>query len=310
MSEGSIQSLVLIFPGALGDFLLALPTLRVLARRTAAASKTLVVPEPLRALARMAGVAERVASLDDAAGAWLFGGSTLPWWLEGRPAVLAWLGTGHPSLRERLATVAEPVRLFAVERGPGVVHAAMSYAAAAGVPAVRQVLAADARLDAGVSPQATALCRGLGRPVLAIHRGAGAPAKRWPASGFAEIVRRWRGDVVELLGPAECGDDPLPGARPARGWSVPDVAALLARTDVYLGNDSGITHLAAAVGARGVAVFVATDPTRWGPLTATLVALPGRPHPAASAPSPDRVLAELARAESLTSSHPRSSVRA
>jgi ADP-heptose:LPS heptosyltransferase len=47
--------------------------------------------------------------------------------------------------------------------------------------------------------------------------------------------------------------------------SVGQVAALLARCRLYVGNDSGLTHLAAAVGAETVAVFGPTDPAVWAP---------------------------------------------
>jgi len=51
----------------------------------------------------------------------------------------------------------------------------------------------------------------------------------------------------------------------ARNLNLAQVAALLCRADLYLGNDSGITHLAAAVGAPTVALFGPSDPRRWAP---------------------------------------------
>jgi len=43
------------------------------------------------------------------------------------------------------------------------------------------------------------------------------------------------------------------------------LAGVLARCSVYVGNDSGVSHLAAAVGAPTVAIFGPTDPRVWGP---------------------------------------------
>jgi heptosyltransferase III len=303
----------MIFPGALGDLLLVLPTLRRLRRRSGRARVTLVVAEPLRALVRSTGVAEHVASLDDASSAWLFGGSATPAWLADRPAVYAWLGADDAGLRRRLAAVADPVRLLSVERGPGRMHAAVAYARAAGVVGARRRLEADARLEPGDAEEARALTARLGRPILAIHRGAGARAKRWAPGAFAAVVSSWRsagGSVVELLGPAEADDEPLPGSVPVPDWSLPGVAALLRLVDAYVGNDSGLSHLAGAVGARGAVVFTATDPVRWRPLSPSLVAVRGLPTDRDPAPPPARVLQALARVESLTSSHPGSSVRA
>jgi ADP-heptose:LPS heptosyltransferase len=268
----------MIFPGALGDFLLALPTLRRLRRRHQASPATLVVGGVLRALARASGVADEIASLDDASSAWLFGGTTMPSWLARRPAVYSWFGGGH-ALADRLAVAAASVRLLGVERGPGRLHATVAYARAAGVGATRRELAAEAGIALPHSPRAEALVARVARPVLAIHRGAGSPAKRWARDRFVAVATDWtrtRGDVIELLGPAEAGDDPLAVTVPARDWELTDVAALLGLVDGYVGNDSGVSHLAAAVGCRGVAVFTATDPARWAPAGSSVMAIRDR----------------------------------
>ena len=55
------------------------------------------------------------------------------------------------------------------------------------------------------------------------------------------------------------------GATVARGMELKNVAALLSLCDVFLGNDSGLTHLAASVGVETVALFGPTDPGAWAP---------------------------------------------
>jgi heptosyltransferase-3 len=314
--EGSIRELAMILPGALGDFLLALPTLRLLRRRHRAMRTTLVVSGAVRGVARMSMVADEVASLDDASTAWLFGGTTMPPWLARRPAVFSWLG-GDASLRDRLAAAAATPCVLGVERGLDAVHATVAYARAAGVEAGWSELAGEARIAPPDSSRAQALVGQLSRPLLVIHRGAGAPAKRWPRDCFAAVADGWRrttGDVIDLLGPAEAADEALENTVPARDWELGDAAALLGLADAYAGNDSGISHLAAAVGCRGVAIFTSTDPARWAPVGGAVVALEDRAiahGPAAySTRSAARVLALLAARESLTSSDPGSSVRA
>src|SRR5262245_27751252 len=308
VQAGSIQRVLAIFPGALGDVLLVLPTLRRL-RRRAGGPLTLVLAEPLRALARTIGVADEVASLDDARSAWLYGASVVPPWLRDRPAVYAWLGADG-TLRDRLGVVSDAVRLLSVERGPGRLHAAVAYARAAGVGASRRALSADARVEPAGSSLAHDLVARVARPLLVVHRGAGAPAKRWARDAFAAVVSAWRGGVVELLGPAEAHDEPLDGAVAVRDWSLPDVAALLRLADRYVGNDSGVSHLAGAVGTCGAAVFTSTDPVRWRPLGTSIAAIRGGADDGAAGRATARVLQALTAVESLTSCDPGSSVRA
>jgi len=66
------------------------------------------------------------------------------------------------------------------------------------------------------------------------------------------------------------------------------VAGLLRRAALYVGNDSGITHMAAAVGVPVVALFGPTDPARWAPQG-------GRVEVLAQETSPQEVLEALGR---------------
>ncbi len=92
---------------------------------------------------------------------------------------------------------------------------------------------------------------------MVIHAGSGSPRKNWPY--FEELAGRLS-DVVNLFGPNEEGisrKEILP---------LPQVFQLLRRCRAYIGNDSGITHLAAYLGCPTVAIFGPTDPRIWGPI--------------------------------------------
>ncbi len=113
----------------------------------------------------------------------------------------------------------------------------------------------------------------VGKRLLVVAPGSGAREKNWPSSYFKEIARWWRqkdhGQVLVLLGPAE-EDQGLEAlfaedALVVKGLTLGQVVPLLARCEVYLGNDSGITHLAAVLGTRTVALFGPTDPLLWHP---------------------------------------------
>jgi heptosyltransferase-3 len=274
----SIERVVVVFPGALGDLLLALPALRLIRARHAGAWLTLVVGGPLVGLARLAEVAEDVVSLDGADAAGLFGGEHLPSWLAERPTLYSWLGGGDPALRTRVGRVTRAAHFYRVEQGPGERHVASEYIRALGlVPASPEPLPAQIRPPA--SSLASDLLAHLPATVLAVHAGAGSRAKRWDNAGFVQVANWWRssgGAAVIIAGPAEAGEAPMLGPPEARDWPLPDVAALLAGAALFLGNDSGISHLAAAVGTPGVVLFGPTDARRWRPLSPTVVALQAR----------------------------------
>jgi hypothetical protein len=117
-----------------------------------------------------------------------------------------------------------------------------------------------------------AICSALGPGFLALHPGSGSPAKNWPVDCFAEIVRARAGDGPWLLvrGPADHAVarplSDLPGALLAADLPIRVLGALLSQAGLYIGNDSGITHLAAASGAPTVALFGPTDPATWSPV--------------------------------------------
>lgn len=113
-------------------------------------------------------------------------------------------------------------------------------------------------------------------PLVILHPGSGSRTKCWPLKHFLKLARsmrdrNWR--TAFLLGPIErerFSGDALQKLRevapvlPAQGLC--DVAATLAAVDLFVGNDSGVSHLAAAVGTRVIAVFRPTDPVLWRPL--------------------------------------------
>lgn len=107
---------------------------------------------------------------------------------------------------------------------------------------------------------------------LAIHPGSGSATKNWASSRFLALVEQLSADRPWLLveGPAdEVAAATLlshPRAVRARGLSVRVLGAVLARAGLYVGNDSGVSHLAAAFGAPTLALFGPTDPAVWSPV--------------------------------------------
>lgn len=105
-----------------------------------------------------------------------------------------------------------------------------------------------------------------------IHPGSGSPKKNWPLERFlnlADTLRASERNVAWILGPAERDSEMHRSLRDVdivHTRSLVDIAHCLSKTELYVGNDSGITHLAAAVQCPTVAIFGASDPAIWAPI--------------------------------------------
>ena len=122
-----------------------------------------------------------------------------------------------------------------------------------------------------------------GDPFIVIHPGAGKKQNIWPPHNFAETVMRLREiqplGVVAVRGPVDTETlDRFMSACPRVDAELPMpslgfLGALMKRAAVTLCNDTGIMHIAGAVGANCCAVFGPTDPDRWKPVNGNVVAV-------------------------------------
>ncbi len=129
--------------------------------------------------------------------------------------------------------------------------------------------------------EAAALCADLpgNGPFWALHPGAGKRQNVWPPERFAAVasaVARRGIPVLVLHGPADGREVAALSARltlsaadapvvVAPGLSVGTTAAIIARADRFLCNDTGVMHVAGALGTPTVALFGPTDPALWKP---------------------------------------------
>ena len=118
-------------------------------------------------------------------------------------------------------------------------------------------------------------------PLIAIHPGSGSDRKNWPLQNWIELGNAIadQNGLIVVAGEA----DEVQAARLKREWNdgqtrfaenlpLPQLAAVLERT-VFVGHDSGISHLAAAVGANCVLLFGPTNPKVWAPLNQNVTVL-------------------------------------
>ncbi|WP_435010669.1 glycosyltransferase family 9 protein [Tundrisphaera lichenicola] len=149
-------------------------------------------------------------------------------------------------------------------------------------------------------------------PLLAVHVGAGAAAKRWPTRHWQELVRLFLDDGwrVIVVGGAEdrATASALGTHARLRDWSgrfrITETAALLERADLFIGSDSGPAHLAASASTASVILFSGTNrPGQWRPWSRRALVLrqtvrcrpchhkvcPLADHPCMAGLEPDRV---------------------
>ena len=264
-----------IFPGALGDFICFLPALQALRQQG------LVDLYARSEFSDLAPGDVAVRSLESPEIGRLFRCEELGWGdgendFRGYDVIYSWHGSGNPAFVERLRAVSggrAQCFPFRPNRAQG--HQSDYY--------LRCVSPASACLESTLISIRTEALQWRAdfwaqhslqnRPVLAVAPGSGAREKNWPAQYFTRVVEWWRsatgGEVLLLIGPVEQergGLEPLMGCCVvAAKLSLAQVAAALALSVVYLGNDSGISHLAGAIGVRTLALFGPSDPNQWAP---------------------------------------------
>ena len=109
------------------------------------------------------------------------------------------------------------------------------------------------------------------RSGVVMHTGSGSIKKNWPLERYIHVAERVDNPVTFILGPAELDR----GIEKTIPWdcfnflwknTLADVCDELAGAEVYIGNDSGISHLAAMCSTPSIILFGPTDPAVWSPL--------------------------------------------
>ena len=223
---------------AIGDFVLNLPALRALANNNPNARFTLVGYPEILSLARFFLPVEGLHSIELQPWSGLFLGKGPNLEFDA-----AWVWMKDPVVAENLRRSGVREVFHAPPFTPGC-HAAEHLLRTVGLPA----------------PEFPDLWEGQSSRIV-LHPGSGSSEKVWPH--FEELARSLP-DATILLGPCET---PLNTPNASLGnLSLEEVAHELRRCRLFIGNDSGITHVAAYWGAPTVALFGPTDPALWGPI--------------------------------------------
>lgn len=237
---------LLIRPGAIGDCILSLPALRHLAT----GDTEIWAPSAVLPLIQFARTRSIASTGIDLVG---IGNFALPP-LDHFDEIVSWYGSNRPEFRATLESTGIPCIFHPALPDPAnTLHATDFFAQQVGAP-----LGAIPRIDVGQVKR---------RESIVIHPFSGSPRKNWPLACFEEIARGSPLPVEWTAGP----DEPLD--RATRFENLLDLARWLAGAALYIGNDSGITHLAAAVGIPVIALFGPTAPEIWAPRGANVTVL-------------------------------------
>jgi ADP-heptose:LPS heptosyltransferase len=252
--------------GALGDFLVTLPALGLLRARWPQARIELVGHARAAELALPGGLLDAVHSQHEARWAALYGREPLPAglhaWLAAFDLVVNYWPDPDGALAAHFPTRTGQTWVTAAAL-PAVSPAARHYCEALrplGL-ATEDYRSRLSLLATGYSLPAT--------PSISIHPGSGSPRKNWPVERWVELAGRLRGRAPLLIVGGEADTAAVAAladfGEVALNLPLPELARRLATCQRFLGHDSGVSHLAAAVGTPCVLLFGPTDPAMWAP---------------------------------------------
>lgn len=237
---------LLIRPGAIGDCILSLPALEHLnAGYTEVWVPSVVVP--------LIGFADRVCAISSTGIDRLEIDDNLRKRLDGFDEIVSWYGANRPEFRAALNAVFHAA-LPPADCG---LHATDFFARQVGAPC-------------GLLPRLPVV-RPTAHRSIVIQPFSGSAKKNWPLDRYRALAARLPLPVTWIAGPEE----KLEGAQ--RFDNLRELAGFIAGAALYIGNDSGITHLAAASGAPTLALFSATNPKVWAPRGANVTVLKDAP---------------------------------
>ena len=271
-----MERILVLRGGALGDFIVTLPALARLRERWPRSRVEFAGNATAAELARARGLVDAVHSQHQARWAELFSEAPLstPFaeWLAQFDLVLSFWPDPDGTLASHFPRH-EHQRFLSDSAHPKRAPAAAHYTAVLGNLGIE-----PGECYFPLRPLAESALGDTHRPrdgVIAIHPGSGSPRKNWPVEKWQQLVRLVPNPVSLILGDAETTHVeqgflarwPVAKDRPAilRNRPLEELVRHFAQCRLFLGHDSGISHLAAACGAKCVLLFGPTEAASWAP---------------------------------------------
>lgn len=288
------MEILILHPGGLGDIILSLPSVSLLRKRFPAARFSIAGNiDHLAPIAR--GYAECVLSLSTLPLYRLYTHEEMPpeeisFW-KAYDMIVSWTGSGNSTFAGRLREIHSQAFIGAWKPGSGDSrHVSQLFADSIGldIPSASKLPPARISIDSKTCAEGRQwlLERGWNgkSPITAIHPGAGSKTKRWPLPRFIDFARhlavKEERQLLIVEGPAEPGLAhqmraalPAPGVIPIENVSLDLLAAAIKQCNLFVGNDSGLAHLAAALSVPCIVLFGPTLPRQWAPQGSHVTAL-------------------------------------
>ena len=287
----------MIHPGGLGDVLLAVPAMARLRTRFPNHRLVFCAEDQVARLLLACRIIDERISLQGRAGADLFAGpdsatGQVQAWLQDCDLAIGWMGDLDGKVSETLKAVG--VREVIV-RSPFSTAIRATHQRDRFLEAINEAPSDDEE-DVLLTVTEPLLHLGracleaaglsIGQSLVVIHPGSGSAHKCVAPEILASIVVALQisgATPVILEGPADrdpverllqsCVNPPIV----LKGLNLLTVAGVLAQTRLFVGQDSGVTHMAGLMGVRTVALFGPTDPDRWAPRGAHVSVIQGAP---------------------------------
>ena len=281
------MEILILHPGGLGDIILSLPAISLIRARHPSARIT--IAGNLDHLAAIASnYADKAISLATLPVHRLYSQELISeedvrFWTS-FDWILSWTGSGDPGFLSNFNRIHPNVLIGSWRPMPGETrHVSRLFLDSLNleIPPGIELIPAHIKLDSGLTDEGVQWLASHGcnrtEPLIALHPGAGSGVKRWPLDRFVNLALHLAvQEKLRLLvigGPAEVGlgeeiTRALPEAAVVQAACSPLslIASLLAQCRGFVGNDSGIAHLAASIGVPSVVLFGPTLPQHWAPL--------------------------------------------
>ncbi len=280
------RTIIIIHPGALGDVLLAVPAMRRLKEQFPRRQLMLCANGPVAQLLLECRVIDAWISMQGIVCASLFNRDApvegqLKSWLARCDCAVAWTQDEDGTLAETLRNTGARSVIVSSPFSSGLKarHQSDRFCESLAGSPIRAKKHKPLQVSQQIQMHGRHILQQAGiqtdQALVVIHPGSGSPRKSVGFSTMASMIAEYQQEgftSMVIEGPADCDavrrlmEETTAPKTVIRDLSLPVLAGVLSHAKMFVGHDSGVTHLAALLGIPTIAIFGPTDPERWAPL--------------------------------------------